>query len=287
MSKKKTHEEYKEELISKNIVYKPIESYNGALISILHECPYEHHWKAAPANILRGRGCPECYSKKKNKTHSEYELKLIHNKISYKPVEKYIDAMTKILHECQKGHLWSATPNNILKGRGCPYCTFRNRKKTNSEYIQQLIAKNIAYQPIETYVQGNIKSLHKCPKGHEWLVKPNDILAGSGCPNCASHGFNPAKPAKLYFFSFEYNKVTYYKVGITNNTTKERHKEDWNRLKIQVLWELDFDIGAEARNLEKRILFENKQFLVNTWALKSGNTETFSVFIEPAKYNLR
>jgi hypothetical protein len=148
-------------------------------------------------------------------------------------------------------------------------------------YLEELRSKCINYIPLETYINNKSKLLHQCSceEKFTWQVSPSEVLRGSGCPKCASHGFSPEKPAKLYFFSFEHDNMTYYKVGITNRTTEERHKEDWNRLKIMVMWEIEFEKGADARATEKQIISENKDYLVNTRALLSGNTETFSAFI--------
>jgi len=49
--------------------------------------------------------------------------------------ETYKGAMTKIAFRCNKcSHAWSATPNNILRGKGCPSCadSRRGRSRTNA-----------------------------------------------------------------------------------------------------------------------------------------------------------
>lgn len=218
----------------------------------------------------------------KKKTHEEYEQELFEREIDYWPIERYVTNNTKILHECLEGHRWSARPTNILSGDGCPVCT-GNVKKTTESYILDLIAKDIVYRPIEPYLNIRTKILHECPKKHQWFVKPGDILWGYGCPTCSKHGFDPYKSAKLYFFSFEHDEITYYKVGITNNSAQKRHSTDWGLLKIKLLWEIEYESGADAREAEKKILQDNKEFLINTGVLRSGNTETFTVYIEPPK----
>jgi hypothetical protein len=287
--KKKTHEKYVAELLAKGIVYKPIESYNGALTKILHKCPIPDHppWLITPNNILHGYGCRACHLKKKRKTHEEYVAELLFMGIVYRPLEKYKGALTKILHECPvEGHpQWAITPADILQGKGCPACS-TTQKKTHEEYVAGLIDKGIIYKPIEHYINSRTKILHECPvEGHRpWYITPHNILQGNRCPACSKSGFDSTKPSKLYFLSFEHNEITYYKVGITNRTTQERHSADWKPLNIQLLWELDFESGAEARKLEKQILEDNNMFLINTGALRSGNTETFTVFIKPPEY---
>jgi hypothetical protein len=37
-----------------------LEPYVNNCTKILHQCPEGHQWSAIPANIKRGRGCPDC-----------------------------------------------------------------------------------------------------------------------------------------------------------------------------------------------------------------------------------
>lgn len=225
----------------------------------------------------------------RKKTHEEYELELLNKGISYRVIERYSGARTNILHQCPQGHTWKASPDKILHGRGCIICNSikqsMSRSKSHEQYEQELISKGIVYKPLEAYKNRQTSILHECPEGHQWETKPHNILHGHGCPICATHGFNPKKPAILYFFSFTFNDLTYYKIGITSRTVQKRHSlENWDNIKV--LWEVQFELGSEARKAEREILIENKDFLVNTGALKTGNTETFSIFINPPNLNL-
>lgn len=63
-TKKKTHEEYIQELSNKGILVDVIEKYNGYNHKILHKCKKcEYEWKAKPSNILYGNLCPVCANK--------------------------------------------------------------------------------------------------------------------------------------------------------------------------------------------------------------------------------
>jgi hypothetical protein len=122
MFKRKTHEEYEQELFEKQIDYWPVEKYVTRNSPILHECIKGHQWSVTPNNILTGQGCPTCFRKTVTKTHEDYLEELIEANSKYFPLEKYVTAGTKILHECPVGHVWSITPNHILSGQGCPKC---------------------------------------------------------------------------------------------------------------------------------------------------------------------
>lgn len=62
------------------------------------------------------------------------------------------------------------------------------KKKTHFEYISEvkLIAPNI--EVIDKYINANTKIKHRCIIcGYEWNVKPNSVLNGRGCPECAKY----------------------------------------------------------------------------------------------------
>lgn len=74
MSKRKTHEEYVEELKIKNPTVEVVGKYVDAKTNIMHHCLiHDVYWKAQPTSILRGSGCDMCRkekigaSEKKNK----------------------------------------------------------------------------------------------------------------------------------------------------------------------------------------------------------------------------
>jgi hypothetical protein len=96
------------------------------------------------------------------KTHGQFvkELKLVNPDI--KALSKYSNAFTHldVKHTC--GHVWKATPANLLKGRGCPAC--KNKLKLSSikgEYVRgyepqaiEFIVKNKLAKAGELQVSG-------------------------------------------------------------------------------------------------------------------------------------
>jgi hypothetical protein len=58
-------------------------------------------------------------------------------------------------------------------------------KKTTIEYLEELEAKNIPYTLLGEYITNDTPVLHECPKGHQWNVRPSNILSGRGCPTCS------------------------------------------------------------------------------------------------------
>lgn len=209
--------------------------------------------------------------------NKKYIAKLINKNIKIRPLEDYISSRVKIAHQCTEGHIWSVEPRRIIDGRGCPICSGRN-KKTTEEYIKNIASKSINYIPIEEYKGTHIPILHRCPSGHEWLVRPSHILLGKGCPSCATYRMDPESPAILYYIKINYNNIYYYKIGITSRTIKDRFRDE-SEIEIYELYSHLFNKAKEALEIEQSILNEFAEHRVGICnILKSGgNTELFNV----------
>ena len=180
MGKKKTTEEYKEQLKNRNI--ECLEEYKNASTKILHKCLIcNYEWKVVPYSILNGSGCPKC-SGNIRKSTEEYKEQLKNTNIE--PLEEYQGANTKILHKCLIcGNTWKVVPNSLLIGIGCPACS--RKRKTSEEYKIELKAKNPNIICLEEYKTCKSEILHKCLIcGNIWKIAPSDILRGS-CPVCS------------------------------------------------------------------------------------------------------
>lgn len=194
--KKRTNEEYVNELKIKNPSVIAIDKYINATTKIKHKClTHDVIWEVAPASVLKGAGCSICHSERiansKLRTHDEYVelLKIYAPHISV--LEEYKEAKAKILHYCSIHDIkWKASPDNILAGHYCKMCgnskiaeTFT---KTKDQYTEQLKNKNIVC--IGKYVNSTTKVRHKCLiDGYEWDIQPSQILNGRGCPKCSNH----------------------------------------------------------------------------------------------------
>lgn len=202
MSRKKTHEEYVEELKVKNSTVKVIDKYINANTAILHHCETHNiFWKISPTNALKGCGCRCCGGDKiganNRQLHNEYLQKLQRINSTINVVGTYTNNKTAILHRCTiDNHEWMARPDNILSGRGCPLC--RNRmignmfRKNHNWYVQKLSEYFPNIEAIEEYVGNDILIAHKCKIDNTiWMATPHNILRGIGCPMCG--GYNGEK----------------------------------------------------------------------------------------------
>ena len=154
MSKKKTHEEYVEEVSIKNFNIDVIDMYINSHTKIMHKCKIcEHTWEVSPSNILQGRGCPKCAEKHHanvlRKSHNVYveQVKNINKNILV--LDSYIGAKIPIKHKCTIcGHEWNVLPDSILDGHGCPRCIISNGENSIQEYLK---LNDIEFEPQKVF----------------------------------------------------------------------------------------------------------------------------------------
>lgn len=144
-----------------------------------------------------------------------------------------------------------------------------NKKKTTKSYKKELPSDIIL---LEDYVNDKTKINHKhLTCGHIWKVRPNNIISGYKCPIC-SCGYSKGIPAFTYCIYFK--DLDVYKVGVTNNIKTRMANFGY---KPEIIFIREFNNGNDALILEKLWLYHLKDYLVNTYKLKSGNTETFKI----------
>ena len=144
---KLTHEEFLERFYIKNKNAENIEilgEYINNATKIKCKCKVDgYEWETTPSHLLRGYGCPICAGNIQ-KTHKDFiqEMKKVNNDI--KILGEYKGAMTKIECKCKiDGYEWSAIPNALLKGHGCPKCNESKGEKRIGKYLDN---KNIEYE---------------------------------------------------------------------------------------------------------------------------------------------
>ena len=97
MSKKKTHDEYVNEVFEINQNIEVVGIYINAKSPIMHRCNVDgYEWNAMPDHILRGRGCPKCANNIK-KSHDVFVFELGITNCNIEVIGRYINNKTKIL----------------------------------------------------------------------------------------------------------------------------------------------------------------------------------------------
>lgn len=109
-------------------------------------------------------------------------------------VGEYVNAHTKIEFKCTKNKkhkTWFASPTNILSGCGCPECKKESISNKLSLSHEDFIKKhkndfNKNIEIIGKYIRNTIPILVQCKTNpnHKWMMFPDDLVGGRGCPFC-------------------------------------------------------------------------------------------------------
>ena len=230
---KKSHEEYVNEVSIINPNVEVVGKYIGAKTKILHRCKIcGHEWMVSPDGILCKRGCPECANKRRAEnsrmTHEEYVSRLNSLNSNIISIEKYINSTTPILHKCLiDGYEWMLSPNNSLKGKGCPKCA-GNIKLTHDEYLKRLSDIGSCIIPLEKYKDIFTPILHRCLVHNiKYSPTPKNVLNGNGCSECKKDKISFSKLRTNEEYSKELKKANKNVIVLENyidNKTPILHK---------------------------------------------------------------
>jgi len=191
MARRKTHEEFVAELAEINPNIEVLGEYINKRTKIMCACKIDGwRWSSLPTCLLKGHGCAECAGTRR-KTHKEFisELARINPKIEV--LGKYKNSYTKILCKCKIcGWEWRVAPNSLLSRKtGCRKCFDKANSlrysKSQDVFIKEMSNINPNIEIIGQYVNNMTKIKCRCPEGHVWEPTPNNLLAGSGCVDCA------------------------------------------------------------------------------------------------------
>lgn len=123
--RKKSHEEYVEDLFKINPNMYCMESYVTARKKIKHKClKCDYISDYIPNNLLRGQGCSKCANNQSIGT-DRYKLKLKEISKKIELIDEYVNRSTNIKHLCLLCNKeFYGAPMNILKSKseGCPSC---------------------------------------------------------------------------------------------------------------------------------------------------------------------
>lgn len=163
-------------------------------------CSQGHEWQASIYNRHQGNGCPICANRKFDaRWHASLADKHPLIAAQWHPDKNFNKTVKTIPPNygknvwwlCQYGHEWQATPNNRVRGSGCPYCSGKLASLSNSVAAKHsdLVKewhplKNDKTRP-DTVTPGSGKNIWwVCGKGHEWQATVANRVKGSGCPYC-------------------------------------------------------------------------------------------------------
>ena len=190
---------------TKNGTLTPQDVTHGKEIKVWWKCNQgeDHEWEALISNRSKGSGCAICSGYKVVKSNSLITLypELAREWHPVKngdltPLDVTSGSKRKIWWQCGKGsdHVWEASVNNRVKGRGCPVCSGKKVVASNClASTHPKLAKE--WHPTrngnltpESVVSGSHRKVWwKCSKGHdhEWQSNISNRSKGVGCPICS------------------------------------------------------------------------------------------------------
>lgn len=219
-------------------------------------CPiHGEFWVTPDKHLNCKQGCPYCKNEaienkrkineelkkqkkinKKNTFIEEFYKKvkgIYNNKYNYH--DDYVNADTKIRITCPiHGDFWQ-TPNNHLKGYGCPHCLREiKRKKEEERFILNFKKVHGDRYDISKaiYINTSTKICVICPIHGEFWSTPNALLSGKGCPKCVGKYKTTEefiKEAKAIHGedTYIYTKTIYHKANEEVCIICPKHGEFW------------------------------------------------------------
>ena len=244
-------------------------------------CGEGHTWEATPANVMRGKGCPTCAG------NIVLNKEIVNSRLADRDIElvgEYFNNVTKTSFRCGEGHTWESRPANVINGSGCPHCS--GQVPLTKEIVNdRLAADGRGIVLVGEYAGLGTKTAFRCGEGHTWEAIPNSVLQRSGCPHCATYGFNHGKPTEFYYgFVDTQDGGKAFLIGITNRTFEDRYQAgDYKHIKLE--GRIQFPVGALALSYESYFktkyahLLSSAKTKLSSKGNTTNSTEIFSTNI--------
>ncbi|WP_394557878.1 zinc-ribbon domain-containing protein [Priestia aryabhattai] len=157
------------------------ETFINKQTKMLWECEQGHRWEARLDDVQSGHWCLKCSGKEKLTIEIMHEI--AKSKGGKCLSSKYINNKTKLIWQCEKGHIWETAPGHIKnKGAWCKECA--GLKKKTIVQMQELAQSKGGKCLSTEYVNANTQLEWECKEGHRWKAKPGAVTFGSWCLEC-------------------------------------------------------------------------------------------------------
>lgn len=163
--------------------------YSNQNTPINFQCKKGHTWYRHPVNVyLKQTWCPVCKIKEEEQLVIK-KLQSIAQKRKGKLLsDEYYQSRKSLEWQCEKGHIWQSTADNIKRGAWCQMC----KKEASKDKLKLSIAEAEKYVEgkggkllSKKYENSKIPLKWQCSKGHTWLVPLQSIKAGYWCQQCS------------------------------------------------------------------------------------------------------
>lgn len=266
-------------------------------------CSIHGMFEQRPNDHLSGKGCKKCAAVESNskfrigKDEFEKRARVVHgDKYDYSRV-KYIANSKPVEILCSIHGVFTATPKNHLKGAVCIKCSYEKARKPCSLFSEFLEKARNTHEEKYKYVEESYKAIKKnldivCLSHGVFSQNAKNHINGAGCPICKTEqsGWTKSKytqMAKKYGGSHLYlikcfNKnESFYKIGITVKTVKQRYAQDMP-YQYEVIG-LVHGEGGYVWQQEKNTHRALKDFRYKPCLAFGGMTECFSELIVEVK----
>lgn len=214
------------------------------------QCKNGHRWKAKASGLKNDRWCPICQGRDK-----EFQLKKVQNNAKKRGGKcisnEYLGKDEKLKFECNNGHTFWMTPNNINKGQWCPECSW---------YF------------MEHKTRYTLEKLLKCefnPNGK--VIKPY-ILDGYAELECGKK------------IAFEYHGEQHYEFNdffhVTKEAFEQRKKDDKMKEKLCLEQNIQLIIVPYYSAKSDQELLETIQSQLDKIGVKTQQVENIEFFFK-------
>ena len=155
--------------------------YTNAKTKLKWQCKEGHIWEATPDGIKnKETWCRKCSGSEK--LTIEYMHMLAEERGGKCLSTKYFNAHTKLKWQCEKDHIWDATPHKIKnRGTWCPYC---KGKYQTIEDMRRMATERGGKCLSTEYINNKTNLIWQCKEAHVWKATPDNIKRGQWCPIC-------------------------------------------------------------------------------------------------------
>ncbi len=239
----------------------------GTMRKLWWKCPEgpDHEWQAPGSARVAGNGCPFCRGFNASVTNSLARFPELvsqwhptHNGDLH-PDQVVASTKKKLWWQCPVGpdHEWQAIVRDRVRGVGCPFCAGQRASVTNSlarfpELAEQFHHSRNGNLTPDQVVAGTGKKLWwqcQAAPDHVWQARGAERLAGTGCPSCAEHGYNPGKPGAVYVLCGD----RWGKVGISNVLAQRLKKHAAGGAFGPLIAAVQFNEGATPVHIERQL----------------------------------
>lgn len=231
------------ELASQMLDLDPSKYTKGSSKRAKWKCSNGHIWKATiGSRTAYDSSCPICSGARIKTGFNDLRTlnpDLANEAYKWNPGNVGRGSKLRRKWKCPSNHIYLATiSDRAIKGSGCPYCSGAKVLKGFNDLATKYpgIAKEALGWDATRVTSGSGRNvLWKCASGHTWKATPQSRAThGTGCPTCASAGFDPNDDGYLYYLIHPIWEM--YQIGITNHPERRigsHSKRGWQILELR------------------------------------------------------